>query len=91
MTAELNCHVPLSSAKRARAKRTCTRTHPLFDVLGMYRVPERPLSATMRLPVSGINKINGVGENDARGPGTEIQNFLLANPSIVGQKFRNFC
>merc|ERR1719337_125035 len=35
----------------------------LFDVLDTYcRVPERPTSAPMRMPVSGIYKIKGVGD-----------------------------
>jgi len=35
----------------------------LFDVLDKYcRVPERPVSAPMRMPVSGIYKIKGVGD-----------------------------
>jgi elongation factor 1-alpha len=35
----------------------------LFDVLDKYcRVPERPISAPMRMPVSGIYKIKGVGD-----------------------------
>merc|ERR1712232_483222 len=35
----------------------------LYDVLDVYcRVPERPLSAPMRMPVSGIYKIKGVGD-----------------------------
>jgi len=35
----------------------------LFDVLDkMCRVPERPISAPMRMPISGIYKIKGVGD-----------------------------
>merc|ERR1712139_613119 len=35
----------------------------LYDCLdGMCRVPERPTSAPMRLPISGIYKIKGVGD-----------------------------
>merc|ERR1711982_187881 len=35
----------------------------LYDVLDKYcRVPERPTSAPMRMPVSGIYKIKGVGD-----------------------------
>jgi len=35
----------------------------IFDVLDTYcRVPERPVSAPMRMPVSGIYKIKGVGD-----------------------------
>merc|ERR1719382_523232 len=35
----------------------------IYDVLNtMCRVPERPTSAPMRMPVSGIYKIKGVGD-----------------------------
>jgi len=35
----------------------------IYDVLDKYcRVPERPVSAPMRMPVSGIYKIKGVGD-----------------------------
>merc|ERR1719502_169143 len=35
----------------------------LYDVLNEYcRVPERPISAPMRMPISGIYKIKGVGD-----------------------------
>merc|ERR1719355_44779 len=35
----------------------------MFDVLDkMCRVPERPISAPMRMPISGIYKIKGVGD-----------------------------
>merc|ERR1712160_5879 len=35
----------------------------LYDVLDkMCRVPERPVNAPMRMPVSGIYKIKGVGD-----------------------------
>merc|ERR1712194_273312 len=35
----------------------------LFDVLDTWgRVPERPISAPMRMPISGIYKIKGVGD-----------------------------
>merc|ERR1719261_357848 len=36
---------------------------PLFDVFNnLFRVPERPSSAPMRMPISGIYKIKGVGD-----------------------------
>merc|ERR1712046_329947 len=35
----------------------------LYDVLNeLCRVPERPISAPMRMPISGIYKIKGVGD-----------------------------
>merc|ERR1712135_113493 len=35
----------------------------LYDVLDkVYKVPSRPLSAAMRMPISGIYKIKGVGD-----------------------------
>merc|ERR1712147_116931 len=35
----------------------------LYDVLNnFFRVPERPISAPMRMPISGIYKIKGVGD-----------------------------
>merc|ERR1740138_639682 len=35
----------------------------VFDVLDkLCRVPERPISAPMRMPISGIYKIKGVGD-----------------------------
>merc|ERR1711941_151770 len=37
--------------------------HTLYDVLNnLCRVPERPISAPMRMPISGIYKIKGVGD-----------------------------
>jgi elongation factor 1-alpha len=37
--------------------------HTLYDALDkMCRVPERPISAPMRMPISGIYKIKGVGD-----------------------------
>ena len=39
------------------------KVETLYDVLNnMCRVPERPVSAPMRMPVSGIYKIKGVGD-----------------------------
>ena len=38
-------------------------SHKVYDVLDkMCRVPERPVSAPMRMPISGIYKIKGVGD-----------------------------
>merc|ERR1712005_78086 len=35
----------------------------IYDVFGtLFRVPERPTSAPMRMPISGIYKIKGVGD-----------------------------
>ena len=35
----------------------------IYDVLdSLCRVPERPVSAPMRMPISGIYKIKGVGD-----------------------------
>merc|ERR1719401_1665430 len=37
--------------------------HTLYDVLNDFcRVPQRPVSAPMRMPISGIYKIKGVGD-----------------------------
>ena len=42
-----------------------TKVHvdKLYDVLNnVCRVPERPISANMRIPISGIYKMKGVGD-----------------------------
>merc|ERR1712232_820304 len=53
----------------------------VFDVLDkMCRVPERPISAPMRMPISGIYKIKGVGDVLA---GRVEQGLVKPNEEVV--------
>jgi len=76
---------------------TSMHVHTLFDVLDKFCcVPERPCSAPMRMPISGIYKIKGVGdvlagrvEQGMVKPGEEViflPTHTSANP-CVGKVF----
>merc|ERR1712032_1671218 len=57
----------------------------LFDVLNeVCRIPERPISAPMRMPISGIYKIKGVGEFDAQIQVLDIPNEIKVGYSPIG-------
>merc|ERR1712188_162329 len=56
----------------------CTTIWDVFDSL--FRVPERPSSAPMRMPISGIYKIKGVGDVLA---GRVEQGVVKPNEEVV--------
>merc|ERR1712227_809761 len=56
-------------------------TDTLYDVFNdFFRVPERPSSAPMRMPVSGIYKIKGVGDVLA---GRVEQGIVKPNEEVI--------
>merc|ERR1712179_276575 len=59
----------------------------LYDVLNaLCRVPERPISAPMRMPISGIYKIKGVGDVLA---GRVEQGAFQPQQPLVCDTFKN--
>merc|ERR1711966_334337 len=56
----------------------CDTLYDVFDSL--FRVPERPSSAPMRMPISGIYKIKGVGDVLA---GRVEQGIVKPNEEVI--------